>query len=59
MPKIQITSDRRPWVGGKARDVGEILDVSEFDAEILENRGLGEIVKPAPRRAKKDDADDE
>lgn len=57
MTKITITTDRQPWVGGKPRAAGDVLDVSEADAKILVANGFAEA--EAPKRVVKKVTKDE
>lgn len=54
MPRIVITTDRRPWVDGKPRAHGDVVDVSDTDAKTLAALGFAEV--DAPKRAPKKDA---
>ena len=56
MPKIKITTDLRPWVGGKPQPKGETLDVTSDVADLLIDRGFAEKVRGAPK--KKPEVDD-
>jgi len=57
MAKITITTDRQPWVGGKPRAKGDVIDVSADDAKALAGAGFAEV--EAPKRAARKVADDE
>ena len=50
MPKIKITTDRRPWVVGKPQDNGATLDVDEATADTLVANGFAEKVRGAPKK---------
>jgi hypothetical protein len=50
MPKIKITTDRRPWVGGKPQANGATLDVDEATADTLAANGFAEKVRGAPKK---------
>ena len=56
MPKIKITTPRRPWVSGKPQPIDAILDVDDATAEALVSNGFAEKQRGAPK--KKADPDD-
>lgn len=56
MPKIKITTDRRPWVDGKPQVNGATLDVDDATADTMVANGFAEKVRGAPK--KKADLDD-
>jgi len=39
MPKIEITTDRRPWVDGKPQTNGAMLDVDDATADAMVANG--------------------
>ena len=52
--KINITTDRMPWVNGKARANGEEIDVSAQDADALIKSGFATAVEaPKPKAVRK------
>ena len=57
MAKITITTDRQPWVGGKPRAKGDVIDVSADDASTLVASGFAEV--EAPKRVVKKATKDE
>ena len=61
--KIEITTDLKPWIGGKPRDMGWTGDVEDHLCEELVAAGFAKDITPkaAPKKAvkKADDADSE
>jgi hypothetical protein len=56
MPKIRITTDRRPWLNGAPLEAGAELDVDATAAEIMVGLQFAELVDaPKPARRRKDD----
>lgn len=56
MPKIKITTDRRPWVDGKPQVNGAILDVDDATADAMVANGFAEKLRSAPKKkVKRDD----
>lgn len=50
MPKIKITTDRRPWVDRKPQPMGATLDVDDATADALVENGFAEKVRGAPKK---------
>lgn len=50
MPKIKITTDRRPWVDGKPQANGATLDVDDATADMMVANGFAEKVRGAPKK---------
>ena len=55
MPKIKITTDRRPWVDGKPQVAGTTLDVDADTADMMVDRGFAEKVRGAPKKVVAED----
>lgn len=55
MPKIKITTDRRPWVDGKPQANGAMLDVDDATADVLVANGFAEKLRVAPKKKAKFD----
>jgi len=55
MPKIKITTDRKPWVNGRPQPKGETLDVDADTADMMVELGFAEKVRGAPKKAVLDD----
>lgn len=55
MPKIKITTDRRPFVNGKPQAAGATLDVDADTADMMIERGFAEKVRGAPKKMVTDD----
>jgi hypothetical protein len=55
MPKIKITTERRPWIDGKPQAAGAMLDVDADTADMMVERGFAEKVRGAPKKAVLDD----
>ena len=47
MPKIRITTDRKPWLNGSPLEVGTEVDATDADARTLINLGFAEEIKVA------------
>ncbi len=57
MPKIEIVTDRKPWVNDAPQDFGAIVDVYEEDAALMVERDFAIIMdadeeQDAPRRGR-------
>jgi len=50
MPKIKITTDRRPWIDGTPQANGAMLDVEDATADTLVANGFAEKVRGAPKK---------
>jgi len=50
MPKIKITTDRRPWVNGKPQASGAVMDVDDATADAMVLKGFAEKVRGAPKK---------
>jgi hypothetical protein len=50
MPKIKITTDRRPWVDGKPQSSGAVMDVDDATADAMVAKGFAEKVRGAPKK---------
>lgn len=51
--KIEIVSDLKPFVGGKAREFGEVVECSDADGAVLVANGFALEIKPAKVTRKK------
>lgn len=56
MPKIKITTDRRPWLNGAPLEAGAELEVNQEAADLMVGLQFAELVEaPKPSRRRKDD----
>jgi len=55
MPKIKITTDRKPWVNGKPQASGQIVDVTSDVADMMVDKGFAEKMRAAPKKTVFDD----
>ena len=51
--KIEIITDRKPFVHGKPTEMGDIVEVSDDEARFMIGNGFALAAK-APKRARKD-----
>jgi len=55
MPKIKITTDRKPWINGKPQASGQIVDVTSDVADMMVDKGFAEKMRAAPKKTVLDD----
>jgi len=52
--KVTITTEARPWFNDRASEMGSEIEVTSAEADLIVERGWGEITGKSKKRARND-----